>query len=130
MRANSFASAFLMPEPVLRAATGTAGLTEDTFAALACDLQVTPSALAIRLQQLRLIDAGTCDRFRKITAAKAASAAGRGEEFAQRVADANTPRPPGLLVRDAYAAYETGATTLRPYAKPPRRRRGRAQAGP
>ena len=29
---------------------------------------------------------------------------------------ANTPRPPGLLVRDAYAAYETGATTLRPYA--------------
>ena len=77
---------------------------------------MSPSALAIRLQHLRLIDAGTCDRFRKITAAKAATIAGRGEEFARRVADANTPRPPGLLVRDAYAAYETGATTLRPYA--------------
>jgi Zn-dependent peptidase ImmA (M78 family) len=116
-RANSFASAFLMPEPVLGAAAGTPGLTEDTFAALACDLQVSPSALAIRLQQLRLIDSGPCDRFRKMTAAKAAAAAGRGDEFARRVAEANTPRPPGLLVRDAYAAYATGATTLRPYAK-------------
>lgn len=116
-RANSFASAFLMPEPVLSTATGTTGLTEDTFAALACDLQVSPSALAIRLQQLRLIDAGTCDRFRMMTTAKAAATAGRGDEFAQRVAEANTPRSPGLLVRDAYAAYETGATTLRPYAK-------------
>ena len=25
-------------------------------------------------------------------------------------------RPPGLLVRDSYMAYESGATTLRPYA--------------
>jgi len=116
-RANSFASAFLMPEPLLRAAAGTAGLTEDSFAALACDLQVSPSALAIRLQQLRLIDSGSCDRYRKMTAAKAAAATERGDEFATRVAEANTPRPPGLLVRDAYAAYEAGATTLRPYAK-------------
>ena len=116
MRANNFASAFLMPEDVLREAAGTSGLAEDGFAALACDLKVTPSALAIRLQQLRLIDAGTCDRFRKLTAAKAASVTGRSEEFAQRVADASAARPPGLLVRDAYKAYEAGATTLRPYA--------------
>ena len=84
--------------------------------ALSCDLQVSPSALAIRLQQLRLIDAGTCDRFKKITTAKAAALADRSEEFAQHVADAGTPRPPGLLVRDAYMAYDRGATTLRPYA--------------
>lgn len=116
MRANSFASAFLMPEGVLRDAAGASGLAEDGFAKLACDLKVTPSALAIRLQQLRLIDAGTCDRFRKLTAAKAAYITGRSEEFAQRVADASAARPPGLLVRDAYRAYETGATTLRPYA--------------
>jgi Zn-dependent peptidase ImmA (M78 family)/transcriptional regulator with XRE-family HTH domain len=116
MRANNFASAFLMPEDVLREAAGTSGLAEDEFAALACDLKVTPSALAIRLQQLRLIDAGTCDRFRKLTAAKAASITGRSEEFAQRVADTSAARPPGLLVRDAYKAYEAGATTLRPYA--------------
>ena len=77
---------------------------------------MTPSALAFRLQELRLIDSGTCDRYKSLSAAKAATIAGRGEELAQRVAQANTPRPPGLLVRDAYAAYETGATTLRPYA--------------
>jgi Zn-dependent peptidase ImmA (M78 family)/transcriptional regulator with XRE-family HTH domain len=116
MRANSFASAFLMPEDILRSAVRTTGLTEDVFAALSCDLQVSPSALAIRLQQLRLIDAGTCDRFKKITAAKAAALAARNEEFARGVVDASAARPPGLLVRDSYMAYESGATTLRPYA--------------
>src|SRR6266699_984780 len=85
MRANSFASAFLMPEDILRAAAGTTGLSEDAFAALSCNLQISPSALAIRLQQLRLIDAGMCDRFRKITAAKAAALADRSEEFARQV---------------------------------------------
>jgi Zn-dependent peptidase ImmA (M78 family)/transcriptional regulator with XRE-family HTH domain len=116
MRANNFASAFLMPEDILRSAVGAAALTEEAFAALSCELQVSPSALAIRLQQLRQIDAGTCDRYKKITAAKAAAKANRSEEFARHVADAGTPRPPRLLVRDAYMAYESGATTLRPYA--------------
>jgi Zn-dependent peptidase ImmA (M78 family)/transcriptional regulator with XRE-family HTH domain len=116
MRANAFASAFLMPEDRLRAAVGTTGLTEPAFAALACDLLVTPSALAYRLLHLRLIDAGTCDRYRTLTASKAASLIGRGEELARRTAQAATPRPPGLLVRDTYAAYESGAATLRPYA--------------
>jgi Zn-dependent peptidase ImmA (M78 family)/transcriptional regulator with XRE-family HTH domain len=116
MRANSFASAFLMPEEVLRAAVGPHGLTESGFATLACDLKVTPSALAFRLRDLRLIDSGTCDRYRSLSAARAATITGRGEELARRLALASTPRLPGLLVRDAYAAYETGATTLRPYA--------------
>lgn len=116
MRANAFAAAFLMPEETLRAAVGRDGLTEANFAGLACDLKVSPSALAIRLSQLRLVDAGTCDRFKQLTGAKAAAIAGRGEEFARWVAEANTLRPPGHLVRDSYAAYESGATTLRPYA--------------
>ena len=77
---------------------------------------MTPSALAFRLRELRLIDSGTCDRYKSLSAARAAIIAGRGEELAQRVARANTPRPPGLLLRDSYAAYEMGATTLRPYA--------------
>jgi Zn-dependent peptidase ImmA (M78 family)/transcriptional regulator with XRE-family HTH domain len=115
-RANAFAAAFLMPEKTLRNAVGRDGLTEAAFAALACDLKVSPSALAIRLSQLRLIDAGTCERYKQLTGAKTATLTGRGEEFARWVAEANTLRPPGLLVRDAYAAYESGATTLRPYA--------------
>ncbi|EWM12053.1 hypothetical protein KUTG_02357 [Kutzneria sp. 744] len=116
MRANAFASAFLMPEDLLRAAVGSTGLAEHAFATLACDLMVTPSALAYRLLHLRLIDAGACDRYKAITAARAASMAARGDEFAQRVTQASTPRPPGILVRDTYAAYEAGAATLRPYA--------------
>jgi Zn-dependent peptidase ImmA (M78 family) len=116
MRANAFAASFLMPEATLRTAVGTAGLTEQGFAALACELVVTPSALAYQLKSLRLIDAGTCDRFRGLTGRRAASMAGRGGEFAKRVTEASRPRPPGLLVRDTYAAYDVGATTLRPYA--------------
>ncbi|OLR89930.1 XRE family transcriptional regulator [Actinokineospora bangkokensis] len=114
-RANAFASAFLMPEAALRSAVQ-AGITEAAFASLACDLVVSPSALAYRLLHLRFIDAGTCDRYKTITAAKAAHMAGRGDEFARQVAASSTTRLPGLLVQDAYAAYEAGKTTLRPYA--------------
>jgi Zn-dependent peptidase ImmA (M78 family)/plasmid maintenance system antidote protein VapI len=115
-RANAFAAAFLMPEDVLRDAVPSTGLTPDAFAALATDLMVTPAPLAFRLRDLRLIDSGTCDRLRRISAATAANMCGRGEELARRVAESSRPRPPGLLVRDAYAAYESGAATLRPYA--------------
>jgi Zn-dependent peptidase ImmA (M78 family)/transcriptional regulator with XRE-family HTH domain len=116
IRANSFAASFLMPQETIRAAVGPTGLTEQDFAALACDLIVTPAALAYRLKTLRLIDAGTCDRFRTLTGRRAASMAGRGAELAKRVTEASRPRPPGLLARDAYAAHDVGATTLRPYA--------------
>lgn len=116
IRANAFASAFLMPEELLRAAVGLTGVTEHAFVTLACDLMVTPSALAYRLLHLRLIDAGACDRYKAITGSKAAAIARRGEDFARQVTGASTPRPPGLLVRDTYAAYESGAATLRPYA--------------
>jgi Zn-dependent peptidase ImmA (M78 family)/transcriptional regulator with XRE-family HTH domain len=116
-RANAFAAAFLMPEPGLREAIGSSGLAREGFAGLACELMVTPSALAFRLVHLRLIDSGTCERYKAITAADAAKIAGCGDELARRTTEAGRPRPPGLLVRDTYAAYEAGAATLRPYAK-------------
>jgi Zn-dependent peptidase ImmA (M78 family) len=116
IRANAFAAAFLMPEESLRTAAGSKGLTDGQFAALALELGVSPSALAYRLLSLRLIDAGTCDRFRALTAKKAAQLANQGEGFAQTVSMAGKLRPPGLLVRDTYAAYDSGAATLRPYA--------------
>jgi Zn-dependent peptidase ImmA (M78 family)/transcriptional regulator with XRE-family HTH domain len=116
MRANAFAAAFLMPEDTLTSAVGASGISQQQFAELACDLMVTPSALAYRLREFRLIDSGTCDVFRKTTAAQAASMAGRGDDLAQRMAMSRTERPPGLLLRDAFAAYEAGASTLRPYA--------------
>jgi Zn-dependent peptidase ImmA (M78 family)/transcriptional regulator with XRE-family HTH domain len=115
-RANAFASAFLMPDARLREAVGTTGLDEREFAALATELVVTPSALAIRLKSLRLIDSGTCDRYRSVTASRAATLAGRGAAFGQLVTEASRPRTPGLLARDTYAAYDSGVATLRPYA--------------
>lgn len=115
-RANAFAAAFLMPSQHLKTAVGPNGLTDDGFAELACELMVTPSALAYRLLKLRLIDSGTCDRLKTMSTVKAANLADRGEQLARRTASASTPRPPGLLVRDTYAAYEAGAATLRPYA--------------
>lgn len=116
LRANAFAAALLMPEAVLRAAVGRSGLDEAGFAALACDLVVSPMTLAYRLKALRLIDSGTCDRFSRLSARRAATVAGRGAELARQVTEASRARPPGLLTRDAYAAYATGETTLRPYA--------------
>ncbi|MFJ6944173.1 XRE family transcriptional regulator [Streptomyces wuyuanensis] len=116
VRANAFASTLLMPEEMLREAVGTTGLTEETFAKLACELMVSPSTLAYRLLKLRLVDAGTCDRYKAITGMQAAKLAGRGEQLAQRTAKAATTRAPGILLRDSYAAYESGQATLRPYA--------------
>lgn len=115
-RANAFAAAFLMPEAVLHEAVGTNGLIRESFAALACKLMVTPSALAFRLLHFRVIDSGTCERYKTMTAAEAARIAGHGEQLARQTTEAGRPRPPGLLVRDTYAAYESGAATLRPYA--------------
>lgn len=116
IRANAFASAFLMPQDALGDAVDPAGLTDSCFATLACDLMVTPSALAYRLRNLQMIDSATCDRLKRMTGPKAAHLAGRSDQFARRAAVAGTPRPPGLMLRDTYAAYETGVTTLRPYA--------------
>jgi Zn-dependent peptidase ImmA (M78 family)/transcriptional regulator with XRE-family HTH domain len=115
-RANAFAAAFLMPEATLRAAVEAGGFGTATFAALVCDLVVSPSALAYRMLDLRLIDSGLCDEYRGLTAAKAAAIAGRSADYSRQVIAARTARPPGLLVRDTYAAYEQGVATLRPYA--------------
>jgi len=115
-RANAFAAAFLMPERQLRAAVGSSGFTPEAFADLVCELRVSPSALAFRLLSFRLIDSMTCDRFKALSARQAAELAGRLEQLAADVAAANRVRPPGLLARDAYAAYASGQATLRPYA--------------
>jgi Zn-dependent peptidase ImmA (M78 family) len=115
-RANAFAAAFLMPETALRQAVETHGFGTATFAELVCDLVVSPSALAYRMLDLRLIDSGLCDEYRRMTAAKAATLAGRSADYSRQVIAARTARPPGLLVRDTYAAYEQGVATLRPYA--------------
>jgi Zn-dependent peptidase ImmA (M78 family)/transcriptional regulator with XRE-family HTH domain len=114
--ANAFAAALLMPTDLLRQAVGSTGLTDESFAALACRLRVSPSALAVRLSQLRLVAGSTFDRFRGMTAQRAAQLAGAAAQHAADVAESRRPRVPGLLARDTYAAYLAGDATLRPYA--------------
>lgn len=113
--ANAFAAEFLMPEDLLRTRVD-GGITTESFAELACDLMVTPSTLALRLQSLRFIDAGVAEPWKSMTAANAAALAGQDDVLAMRVAAAAQIRPPRLLIRDAFAAYQSGNSTLRPYA--------------
>jgi Zn-dependent peptidase ImmA (M78 family) len=115
-RANAFAAAFLMPDGLLRERIGDAGLTLDELGSLAFELMVSPSSLAYRLSNLRLVDAGTRDRLARVTEKEAARQAGRTDELARRLIRSCGARPPGLLARDAFAAYEAGQATLRPYA--------------
>ena len=115
-RANAFAADFLMPEGRLRAVAGSFGLTPEAFADLVCELRVSPSALAYRLLNFRLIDAMTCDRYKALSARQAAELVGRSEQLGADIATANRVRVRGLLARDTYTAYAAGSATLRPYA--------------
>lgn len=116
VRANSFAAAFLMPEVDLRGAVH-AEFDEVAFAKLAMSLKVTPTALAIRLESLRLIDGMKKERWRSMSAKQAARVAGAQDQLASVTAYATEPRGPGLLARDLFTAYLDEKTTLRPYAQ-------------
>jgi Zn-dependent peptidase ImmA (M78 family)/transcriptional regulator with XRE-family HTH domain len=113
--ANAFAAALLMPETRLREAVRP-GFDQAAFAGLALRLKVSPSALAIRLETLRLIDAMTADAWKSLSAKQATQLAGAPEELAAATRYATAPRRPGLLDRDLFTAYLDERTTLRPYA--------------
>lgn len=115
VRANAFAAAFLMPDALLRDRVGR-GFDEKAFAALVVDLKVSPSALAIRLSTVNLIDKVMASAFKRMTFAEAAKASGRSDEVAAMTSASGRPRPPARLARDLFAAYSAGVTTLRPYA--------------
>lgn len=115
VRANAFAAALLMPESRLRGAVGP-GFDEAAFASLSLRLMVSPSALAYRLERLRLIDSMTRDAWKSLSASQAARMAGAADSMAAATAYSTEPRRPGLLARDLFAAYLDERTTLRPYA--------------
>ena len=116
MRANAFAAALLMPEAELRRRV-VRGFDKRAFAALAIDLGVSPNALAFRLADLRLIDSMGRDHFGALSMNVAAQISGLSNLVAERSAASLTVRLPGLLGKDLFDAYSSGATTLRPYAR-------------
>ncbi|MCA0438825.1 MAG: XRE family transcriptional regulator [Actinobacteria bacterium] len=116
-RANAFAAAFLMPEVELRAAVPAGRIDEAGFCALAVSLQVSPSALAYRLKGLDLIDGMAQARLGGLSAKHAAAKTGATAALVAQASAAAAMRPPALLTRDAFAAFEQGHTTIRPYAR-------------
>jgi len=115
VRASSFAAAFLMPQAVVVDAVR-ADRSYEGFCALAMTLRVSPSALANRLKSLRIIDGMTASRWGRTSAKEAAEDSGQVDALLEATSLAASTRPPGLLTRDAFAAYQAGDTTLRPYA--------------
>ncbi len=115
IRANAFAANLLMPDQRLHAAVR-AGFDRHAFCELATRWRVSPSSLAIRLEDLRLIDAGASASYRTIRAAQASREAGEPALVARLAGESMAVRPPGLLLRDALAAYQDGQASLRLYA--------------
>ncbi|WP_034593964.1 XRE family transcriptional regulator [Hamadaea tsunoensis] len=113
--ANSFAAALLMPEAEVRARAGGA-LTDDEFARLVVDFQVSPSAMAVRLFTLEIVGPVRFEQLRATTALACHQRAGSIEEYLDKVNAALAQRLPTRLVGDLFAAYQEGATTLRPLA--------------
>lgn len=116
IRASAFAASFLMPEEVLRQRV-VRGFDEMGFCRLAVELLVSPSALAHRLKNLRLIDAMAADRFGGRSLLEAARLGEGTERIAAATTRAQSSRAAGLLSRDLFTAYVDGRTTLRPYAQ-------------
>lgn len=117
VRANAFASALLMPESEIRVAVEGKDFDFHAFCDLATQLKVSPSALAIRLERLRVIDAGTKQQLQATTGQEAAAEVGKSDVFALAGAASMTRRAPASLVADTFRAYQRGEATLRPYAQ-------------
>lgn len=113
MRANAFAAAFLMPEPMIRSG---GAISEEAFCELATRFGVSPSALAYRMENLRVIDQGTRERWIGISAVKAAERVGRSSALPALQVESLAERAPSSLLRDTFEAYRAGEATLRPYA--------------
>ena len=113
MRANAFAAELLMPEAALadRVHRGSRWFEE-----LVWELRVSPTALAYRLGNLKLIDEAERNRLLTVEMDHVVATLGKQQDYAARVAEASQPRIPTLLLRDLLAAHREGHITLRPVA--------------
>ena len=113
MRANAFATELLMPEAAL---TDRVHRGSRWFEELTWELRVSPTVLAHRLGNLKLIDEAERDRLLTVDMDHVVATLGRQQDYAARVAEASQPRIPPLLLRDLLAAHRQEHTTLLPVA--------------
>jgi Zn-dependent peptidase ImmA (M78 family)/transcriptional regulator with XRE-family HTH domain len=115
--ANTFAAEFLMPEPVLRAATTSGQLSREAFIDLANRLRVSPIALSWRALNLGIVDRVNQPTFGALSAEKAALEAGNSELVLNARAESQSRRLPRRIAAAHLAAFQEAKTSARPLAQ-------------
>ncbi|MGH3697286.1 MAG: helix-turn-helix domain-containing protein [Pseudonocardiaceae bacterium] len=115
MRANAFASAFLMPTPTITESWREAG--QDGFARLVGELRVSPSALSWRLRNLGLVDEVQRRQLSSLTLRECAERGGWAEEHLTLTRSQSDVRRPGLLSREVLDAFAHGEVSARVAAR-------------
>jgi Zn-dependent peptidase ImmA (M78 family) len=121
MRANAFASAFLMPEEAVRSVlddcTESSGqLSEAGFSSIVMHFAVSPSALSYRMSNLGLINAQQRSRLGHLNTAQCANLAGQIDTYVEWASNSAKGRAPVALLSQMLGAYLAHKTTLRPLA--------------
>jgi Zn-dependent peptidase ImmA (M78 family)/transcriptional regulator with XRE-family HTH domain len=116
VRANVFAAHLLMPHSEINSWVGENGLTDEQLTSLVVRFQVSPSALAARLAQLRLITSETAGRLRGLTTRDCHWLTGQSDLFEAGKTWSLARRLPFRPAQLLYDAYLAGDTTLRPLA--------------
>jgi Zn-dependent peptidase ImmA (M78 family)/transcriptional regulator with XRE-family HTH domain len=115
MRANAFASAFLMPARRITQSWRNAG--QDTFSRLVGELRVSPSALFSRLHNLGLVDEVQRRQLCRLTLRECAERGGWAEEHLALTRSQSDVRRPGLLSREVLDAFAHGEVSARVAAR-------------
>jgi len=115
MRANAFASAFLMPAQRIAESWRDAG--RDTFARLVGELRVSPSALSWCLHNLGLVDDAQRRQLCRLTLRECAERGGWAEEHLALTRSQSHVRRPGLLSREVLDAFTHGDVSARVAAR-------------
>lgn len=115
MRANAFASAFLMPARTITESWRDGG--QDIFARLVGELRVSPSALSWRLRNLGLVDEAQRRQHCRVTLRECAERGGWAEEHLTLTRSQSHVRRPGLLSREVLDAFAHGEVSARVAAR-------------
>ena len=116
VRANAFASAFLLPIGALHRQVGTTKATEADFAQLVFTMGVSVEALANRVEKAGLADRQAIQALRALTPKQLALRHNRFGDWQQRQQARHLRRPPTRLYERTLAAYTQARIGIGPLA--------------